>query len=119
MMFSFPSEVVVTMNKVEGHPSPPEDFQKKMMVALKDFFNEKLEEEPRERDLCSNRGNPLLEAVLRSRYPVQGLPLLICLSCSSSKMVQQLYHLGALESRGSRMTGAISKYDLVNNSRSQ
>ena len=46
MMFSFPSEVVVTMNKVEGHPSPPEDFQKKMMVALKDFFNEKLEEEP-------------------------------------------------------------------------
>ena len=34
-----------------------------------------------ERDLCSNRGNPLLEAVLRSRYPVQGLPLLMCLSC--------------------------------------
>ena len=33
-----------------------------------------------ERDLCSNRGNPLLEEVLRSRYPVQGLPLLMCLS---------------------------------------
>ena len=45
MMFSFPTEVVVTMKQVEGHPSPPEDFRKKMMVALKDFFNEALEEE--------------------------------------------------------------------------
>ena len=34
-------------------------------------------------------------------------------------VLELLYHLGALESRGSRMTGAISKYDLVNNSRSQ
>ena len=31
------------MNKVEGHP---DDFRKQMMVALKDFFNEELEQEP-------------------------------------------------------------------------
>ena len=63
MKFSFPSEVVVTLNKVEGHPSPPEDFRKKMMVALKDFFNEKLEEEPWD----------MVQATLW--YVVQRLPL--------------------------------------------
>ena len=46
MMYSFPTEVVVTMEKVEDHPSPPEEFRKKMMPAVKDFFGEKLEEEP-------------------------------------------------------------------------
>ena len=44
-MYSFPTEVVVTMEKVEDHPSPPEEFRKKMMPAVKDFFGEKLEEE--------------------------------------------------------------------------
>ena len=37
-MYSFPSEVVVTMKKVEDHPSPPKELWKKMMVAVKDFF---------------------------------------------------------------------------------
>ena len=37
-MYSFPSEVVVTMKKVEDHPSPPKEFWKKMMVAVKDVF---------------------------------------------------------------------------------
>ena len=63
MMYSFPTEVVVTMEKVEDHPSPPEEFRKKMMPAVKDFFGEKLEEEP-----WSN-----LEATLW--YVVQRLPL--------------------------------------------
>ena len=62
-MFSFPTEVVVTMEKVEDHPSPPEEFRKKMMPAVKDFFGEELEQEP-----WSN-----LEATLC--YVVQRLPL--------------------------------------------
>ena len=63
MVYSFPTEVVVTMKKVEGHSSPPVEFWKKMMVAVNDFFDEKLEEEP-----WSN-----LEATLW--YVVQRLPL--------------------------------------------
>ena len=35
MMYSFPTEVVVTMEKVEDHPSPPEEFRKKMMPAVR------------------------------------------------------------------------------------
>ena len=63
MMFSFPTEVVVTMEKVEEYPSPQEEFRKKMMPAVKDFFGEELEQEP-----WSN-----LEATLC--YVVQRLPL--------------------------------------------
>ena len=48
---------------LEGHPSPPEEFWRKMMPAVKDFFGEKLEAEP-----WSN-----LEATLW--YVVQRLPL--------------------------------------------
>ena len=42
----FPTHVFVTLNKEESFSWPPEEFREKMMAALKNFFHEKLEEEP-------------------------------------------------------------------------
>ena len=59
----FPTHVFVSLNKEGTFSSPPKEFREKMMAALKDFFDEKLEEEP-----WSD-----LEATLW--YVVQRLPL--------------------------------------------
>ena len=42
----FPNHVFVSLNKEGSFSCPPKEFREKMIVALKDFFGEKLEEEP-------------------------------------------------------------------------
>ena len=44
----FPTQVIVTLDKEGSFSAPPksEEFREKMMAALKDYFCEKLEEEP-------------------------------------------------------------------------
>ena len=42
----FPIHVTVTLEKEGTFSCPPEEFRGKMSAALKDYFSEKLEEEP-------------------------------------------------------------------------
>ena len=42
----FPTHVIVTLEKEGTFSCPPEEFREKMLAALKDYFREKLEEEP-------------------------------------------------------------------------
>ena len=42
----FPTHVIVTLDKEGSFSAPPKEFREKMMAALKDYFCEKLEEEP-------------------------------------------------------------------------
>ena len=42
----FPIHVTVTLEKEGTFSCPPEEFREKMLAALKDYFREKLEEEP-------------------------------------------------------------------------
>ena len=42
----FPIHVTVTLKKESTISCPPEEFRGKMSAALKDYFSEKLEEEP-------------------------------------------------------------------------
>ena len=42
----FPTHVIVTLDKEGSFSAPPKEFREKMMTALKDYFCEKLEEEP-------------------------------------------------------------------------
>ena len=43
---SFPTHVIVTLDKEGKFSAPPKEFREKIMAALKDYFCEKLEEEP-------------------------------------------------------------------------
>lgn len=45
MPFSFPTHVIVTINKEDTFSCPPKDFREKMMVQINDFFGRKLEPE--------------------------------------------------------------------------
>ena len=45
-MMPFPTHVIVTLEKEGTFSCPPEEFREKMLAALKDYFREKLEEEP-------------------------------------------------------------------------
>ena len=42
----FPTHVIVTLDKEGKFSAPPKEFREQMMAALKDYFCEKLEEEP-------------------------------------------------------------------------
>ena len=42
----FPTHVFVSLNKEGSFSCPPKEFREKMIVALEEFFGEKLEEEP-------------------------------------------------------------------------
>ena len=42
----FPIHVTVTLEKEGTFSCPPEEFREKMLAALKEYFREKLEEEP-------------------------------------------------------------------------
>ena len=46
MKMPFPIHVTVTLEKEGTFSCPPEEFRGKMSAALKDYFSEKLEEEP-------------------------------------------------------------------------
>ena len=43
MTFSFPTHVIVTINKEDTFSCPPEEFRKKMVDQINDFFGRKLE----------------------------------------------------------------------------
>ena len=43
---SFPTHVIVTLDKEGKFSAPPKEFREKIMAALKDYVCENLEEEP-------------------------------------------------------------------------
>ena len=62
----FPTHVIVTFDKEGSFSAPPKEFREKMMTAMKDYFSEKLDEEPWsdvEATLCY---------VVRVKSPLQG-----------------------------------------------
>ena len=73
----FPTHLIVTLDKEGSFSAPPKEFREKIMAALKDYFYEKLEEEP-----WSD-----VEATLW--YVVQRIPLLL-LTVSTQKIERQL-----------------------------
>ena len=60
-----------------------------------------------EGELWSNRGNALLEAVLRSRYPGLATPEAL------EQLAGVLYYPGALEAAGGQVLGEIQKHNCI------